>query len=267
MKKSILIFYCVVIALSLTALGIFNWTEPIDSKTYSDIVDERVMCQEEIANEARTFNFFYNVDTRFMMTITKQDLHELTSISGFLPENERQSIQSYDSVRVTVLDDTRHTDLSIAGDTDILNAEQVEFLRSVDYSTNLYVRADFQMKDETSGQSYSNYSTPHITVVPEKQAVYVEGKDALLKFLKDNSVHQTIIAQKGNLLAGKIYFTVGKYGMISNVHLASSSGFPSIDLHMIGLITRAPGNWEPAENEMGELVDQTLVYSFGIVGC
>ncbi len=267
MKKSILIFCSVVIALSLTALGIVNWNEPTAVEPCSDTVHDELTVQEEEIAATGAFDFFYDVDTRFIMTITKQDLHALTSISGLLPENERQNIHSYDSVRVTVLDDVRHTDLSVSGNTETLTTEQLELLRSVDYSTNLYVRANYQIKNGASTQPYSSHSTPHITVVPEKQAVYAEGKDVLLKYLKYNSIHQTSVAREGNILAGKIYFTVDTFGMISEVYLASSSGFPSIDLHMTDLITRAPGKWEPAENEKGERVEQTLVYSFGSMGC
>jgi len=36
---------------------------------------------------------------------------------------------------------------------------------------------------------------------------------------------------------------------------------------MIELITKTPGEWQPAENYKGEKVDQELVVSFGLMGC
>jgi hypothetical protein len=36
---------------------------------------------------------------------------------------------------------------------------------------------------------------------------------------------------------------------------------------MMELIQMTPGQWQPAENELGEKVDQELVVSFGLIGC
>jgi len=36
---------------------------------------------------------------------------------------------------------------------------------------------------------------------------------------------------------------------------------------MIKLIKNLPGDWKPAENYKGELMDQELVVSFGLMGC
>jgi hypothetical protein len=36
---------------------------------------------------------------------------------------------------------------------------------------------------------------------------------------------------------------------------------------MIELISNSPGKWKPAENSVGEKVNQKLVFSFGMMGC
>jgi len=111
------------------------------------------------------------------------------------------------------------------------------------------------------------YTTPHITIVPDKQAEYVRGKDALLSYLKENSLDETTMAEEGKLKPGKIRFTVTRDGKIDDVELISTSGYPRIDKTMIELIINMPGKWHPAENVNGGNEAEKLIFSFGITGC
>lgn len=110
-------------------------------------------------------------------------------------------------------------------------------------------------------------STPYLTIVPEKQALYVNGMDALIDYLKESNKENTAIVRRNELKPGQLYFTVNKEGTISNTELITTSGYPYIDKMLAELITNAPGKWEPAENSKGEKVDQKLVLSFGAMGC
>ena len=112
-----------------------------------------------------------------------------------------------------------------------------------------------------------SYSTPHLTIVPEKQATYSNGKDALKKFLKDNSKNTRSSVNPEKLQPAKLFFTVTKKGTIEHVKLDRSSNYPLVDKTMIELITKTPGTWEPAQNSKGEKIDQELVISFGLMGC
>ncbi len=95
----------------------------------------------------------------------------------------------------------------------------------------------------------------------------MSGKHMLIDFLRTNSKDQVAFAKSDDLMPGKIYFTVTKEGTITKAKFATTSGYTSIDDHMLELITKVPGEWKPAQNAKGELVDQTLVFAFGIVGC
>ena len=268
MKKSIIIFSLALTTLSLTALGLFNWNDTITNNlgtSCSKSVPLENPFIEDIFYKV-TPDFFYNVGTRFR-PIKRGDVHLATSFSDFIPENEIHRIMSYQSVKVIILDDNRQTDVRATGNTEILNTAQIELLKSVDYSTNILIRADFQEKNQWTNELENNYSTPYLTIVPEKQAEYVKGNDALIEYLKENSKEKTEIVQENKLKPGKLYFTVTKEGGISSVKLATTSGYPSIDKTMIELITDAPGEWKPAENAKGEQVDQKLVFSFGLIGC
>jgi hypothetical protein len=268
MKKRSLIFSTVLVVLSIAVFGFSNWnqsaTDKVETTSTLLALDEPVLYT---VNEKVYPNFLYDVGTRFMMTITKEELNTARSIRDFITADMTEPVVSYKSVSIVIIENERQTDIRETGNSDVLTASQIKLLRSADYSTHFSVRADYQKKNMETGQLYDSYFNPHITIVPEKQAVYVHGKDALIAYLKENSREKTILAEEKKLQPGKLYFTVTKKGTISNVKLQSTSGYPSIDKTMLELITNLPGTWEPAENSKGEKVDQELVFSFGLMGC
>ncbi|MBL4669383.1 MAG: hypothetical protein JKY30_08985 [Flavobacteriales bacterium] len=261
MKKSILIISAVFTTVSLMAFSYLNSA----TESSQELITENTT--ENIIEEPVTIDFVYDIDSRFMSTVTKEKLHNAKSILDFLPKSQTETVVSYDYVRVTILDDYHQTDMKATGKDDVLTAAQLKLLQTVDYSANILIRANFKQKNKVTGELEYNYFTPHITIVPEKEAEYVNGKDALIDYLKVNSQEQIAIVKDGKVKGGKLYFTVTKSGVISDVKLSATSGYPSIDKRMVELMTKAPGKWQAAENAKGEKVAQKLVFSFGTIGC
>ncbi len=268
MKQRFLIYSTVLIVLSMAILSLVKWdpsaTEAVE--TSNELLAFDTQIQYDVKEKVYP-DFFYDVDSRFMMTISKEALQKARSIRDFLPKDITEPVVSYKSVSVVVFENNRQTAIHETGNNEALTAAQIKLLRSFDYSTNFLIRADFLEKNPENGELKDNYFSPHMTIVPEKQAAYINGKDAFIEYLKENSKEKTIIVEEKKLQPGKVYFTVTKKGAISDVRLLTTSGYPSIDTKMIELITNAPGKWEPAENSKGEKVEQKLVFSFGIVGC
>jgi hypothetical protein len=275
MKKNILILGIAIATLSLTAFGIINSK---DSETNKEVasnkeitpINEVVSLDENVKEDFNLSpypDFVYNVDSRFMSTITKEDLHKAKSILDFLPKEQTDPVFKYKSVSVIILDDNKPTDRKETGDSEVLTEAQIKLIQSIDYSTNFLIRADFQEMNNDVNHLVNNYFSPHMTVVPENEAAYVNGEKALIDYLRENSKDKTTIVNERKLKSGKIFFTVTKEGVISDVHLTSTSGYPSIDLYMIELVKSIPGAWEAATNSIGQKVDQELVFSFGTMGC
>ena len=244
MKKNILIFCTVLTMLSLTAFTYINLNEPIT-------------CQK-VAKQVG-FDLFYNVDSRFKATISKEALHKATSVLEIVPkEAENWWKASFQTVKVTVIQDG--DEMYALGDNKVLNAAQIKLLQSTDYSNNFYINARSKNSD------FDDYAYS-ITIIPEKEAEYIHGYDALITYLKENSREKTAIIKENQLQPGKVSFTVTKEGTIANVKLTSTSGYASVDKMLIELIKNMPGKWNPAENSRGEKVEQELVFFFGLEGC
>lgn len=269
MKKNIFIFFAILTTFSLMAFGYFNWNNFDSNQECASGIPTWVsnnalyITMKERANP----DFFYDVSSRYMSTYTKKDLAQVRSMADFLTGEKYESIVSYHSVSISIIDENYETVERKTGACDVFSAAQVELLRSAPYSANILIRAEYVEKNQETGELEEGYSTPHITIVPENEAKYVRGKNALIEYLKENSKDQIAVVHADILQPGKVHFTVTRNGTISNVKLSATSGYPSIDQRMIDLITNTPGKWEPATNSKGEKVNQELVYSFGIVGC
>lgn len=268
MKKNIIIFSTVLATLSLTALSVINWNDPETDQLVTSVSEEVTDNSQVIEKiEQRIFSdFIYDVGPRFS-PIKKEELANARSFNDFIGEEHAQRIVSYKSLSVIFIINEEQSDIRESGSSNELTDAQLELLQMADYSTNFLIRADYEEMNKETGKLEDSYSTPHLTIVPEKQAEYVSGKDALMEYLKENSKEVRTNVQADKLQPAKLYFTVTKKGTIEHIKLDRSSNYPSVDQRMIDLISKAPGKWKPAENAYGEKVDQELVVSFGLMGC
>jgi len=108
---------------------------------------------------------------------------------------------------------------------------------------------------------------PYLIVVPKTQAVYIQGNDALINYLRENSKDEVAFIQGQELRSGKIHFTVTKNGMLSNIEIKATSAYPFVDKRIVELIKKTSGDWNPALSSSGEKIDQEFVISFGSMGC
>jgi len=268
MKKKTIIFYTLLTLLSIIVFSFINLNDSETNQETASRNNNIVIANQVIEGPfyKTPTEFFYDIGTRFR-GIKKEALDNAKSIIDFLPNETSQEIANFKSVSVIILDDYRQTEMHETGTSDILTVAQSKLLRSAGYSTNILIRADFQELNKHTGKLTNNYFTPYITIVPETQAVYVNGKKSLIEYLKENSQEEITMVIKDKLKAGKLYFTVSKDGTILNAKIKATSGYPSIDKKMLELIYNMPGKWEPAKNSEDQNVDQILVFSFGLIGC
>jgi len=183
MKKIILIFCAVMATLSLTAFGVINWSntetdlkETTTSKTTFPIVD-----LTNTVDKSNDLNLLYNVDSRFINTITKEDLDNAKSIIDILPEQATRKIVSYHDVKVSILGDDSKTIESIEGEGDVLNIAQLNLLKSTAYTTNIFIGAKYKIKNPYYGDLEEYELTYYISIIPEKEAKYANHPDALIE--------------------------------------------------------------------------------------
>ncbi|WP_456442471.1 hypothetical protein [Psychroserpens sp.] len=260
MKRNIIIFSTTLAILSLLFFNFSNWnttsideTKPSDNKTLA--FDQNI--KRDIPD------LYYGVDTRFA-AIKKSDIDKATTIYDFLNDGEKQQITDINSVRLVMIKDNQLSNIQAYSTNDQLTDAQLKILKSADYFSHFTIRTEFKGKNKETGKMEERFFGPHITVVPDKQAVYNNGKDSLLNYLKDNSMDSMNAIEGDDFGAIKISFIVTKDGTVSNVkHDAMTTGYSSIDEKLFELIKNIPGEWTPAENSEGEKMDYEFVFTFG----
>ena len=250
MKKNILIFSIAILTISLMAMGL----------------KENITLSTSNINPAVYSDFNYSVGPRFA-PITKSELKRSNSVNDFNTKEENKVIETYESTAIIIIKNERRTNIQAFGETEKLNEGQLKLLSSLGLSSHFQVRTDFLKKNKETGEmEYAKYG-PHYTIVPEKQAQYSFGKEALLLYLKEGNKENTANLNEKELRPAMLYFTITKKGKLVNANLDHTSGNATIDKAMLTLLTNASGEWIPAENAKGEKVDQELVIAFGVGGC
>ena len=253
--------------LTVLTLLIFCFTN-CNNTTKTDEVnasnsDELALVNSNVELTNKIPDLYFGIDTQGT-AIKKTDIDKATTIYDFLNEGEKQQIAHLNSVEIIIIKDGRRTDIREFGESDQLTNAQIKLLRSADLFTQFSIRTDFKAKNSKTGRLEERFFNPHLTIVPEKQVTYANGKEALINYFKDNSKYNINIIKTDSFNAVMLYFTVTKQGKISNVYQRQmSTGYPSIDKKFIDLIKNTPGNWIPAENTKGEKIDQELVFTFG----
>lgn len=256
MKKTILITSLAIIALGLTAFGVISQNN-LEAKTVTQL---------ETKEDLQTINtnFVHDVGPRFS-PIKKNDLYSATSIRDFLSQESFNSILNLKSVNVVIIKNEGQTNIQELGYTKTLTPGQLKLFKSLDYDSQFNIRAEFTEVNKQTGLLQHNYDSPHLSVVPEKQAIYANGSKVLIDFLRQES--KAYLAKENadvkEIKPTKMHFIVTIDGSIKNVRLDKKSIYPNIDKKMIELIESTAGDWIPAENSKGEKVEQSLCVTFG----
>ena len=273
MKKGTLL---IGIALLATAFGVYTLLQINNDHTSEAVAlssSTETMAEAKVDDKAVpatiTFekgDFFYDIGSRFN-SITKEQLFAARSFSDFIGDEHDQRIISYSALNVIILEDSEKTNLRVDGRGGDFTQSQLDFIKTLEYSTNLLVWAEYTEDSPWSGKIEESHWTPYLTIVPEQQATYSEGKNALLAYLMTNSKQAINELTSNDYKPGKMYFTITKEGRLENVKVHSSSGYSDIDALLEKLLKDAPGSWQPATDGEGNKVAQELVLSFGNMGC
>lgn len=267
MKKKVLIIGVAISAFYLTAYS-FTVLNNTDSHQEESSCVQYDFAEYKITNPYQKQtepDFFYEVDSRFIATITKENLNHAKVIADLVPEGATENMDSFQEVNVVLhLEDEKKIEIGMS---DVLTSGQIELLKSAEYSTNFNIEAFCKYNNPKTGKTEKYCFVYYVTIIPEKETEYRDGHSALINYLQENSKKEIRVSKKDRLQAGKACFTVTKDGKIKGVRLESTSGYADIDNTMLRLLGNLPGEWVPATNEKGVKVEQELVFSFGLVGC
>lgn len=262
MKKNLSIVGILLLSLSLSAFGYLKWSN-FPTKDLSLVEAENIAFGPYEYKPNR--EFIYSLGNRFATSTTPSQIKNAKTILDLIPKGASLGLSQFENVIVDTLRNNNET--GIWGINEELSKAQKKLLNATSYSSNFYFESDCKKMNSESG-ALSHYDLVYfITVVPEKQAQYVRGNEALIDFLKKGSAKEVENVEWKRLWPGRIGFTVSKKGVITNVITISACGQKGIDYKMLELVKNIPGQWEPAKDDKGNKVAQEFVFFYGLDGC
>ena len=180
MKKYI-IFLSTVFAFYLMAFTIFSTKKAESPK-------KTMHCQVANFDPFDVFkpvDIFYKVDSRFNNTVTLEQLQNATSITSLFPDSSIPDDLEYYNVELSIL----HQDgnITVKGENDQLNPNQLKLIQSIEYSNDILLSAKFGKKGAGCRGANDRAMAYYMTVIPEKEAVYKKGNEALISYLKEQT--------------------------------------------------------------------------------
>lgn len=261
MKKNVWIITLIISVIGLTAFGINKaQSESIEDVSTCHLPQKKSINIDKLMKRVILTDFHYEVANRFATSISKEQLHQATNLFDIFPKHATEGIEDLYFTKVGLLNASG--EINESGSNQEMTKAQIALLRQADYSSDFYIHGNYK---EASGKE--NYIVYYMTVVPETEATYEMGIDALVYYLKENSKQAIEGVKKEKLKPGKIRFTVDTTGKVNDVRLDDSSGYDRIDERMQELVKTIPGKWNPAIDLNGNKVNQVFVFSFGLVGC
>ena len=256
MKISVLLSCSALCIIGFSAFSYFDLGALTEQQTTSEIIKT---AQEEIPG------FVYDIDSRYLKTVTKSDLLKATSVSDLFTLEETKGIESFSDVTIVVHNSKGN--IVKKGPDGRFTDEQLVVLHDMDYSTNFNIEAFCKKKNSYSMELEKSCFVYYVSLIPENEATYKFGNDGLIYCLQENSRMAVANIDLEKVKAGKVQFTVTTDGNVENTILSSSSGYTTVDDKMIELIKNMPQKWNPATDAEGNPVSQTLFFSFGRMGC
>lgn len=270
MKKRTLITMLALLVLGISTYSFAHWKKktPAAQPTPCEAPEEKpevLFPQLPMEKPMPTQEFVYNIDNRFMTSITLEQLRKAKSLPELLPSEATEGMSQYAETRIDRVPNNNRT--PIKGNGEVLNASQLALLKSIDYSNDFYLEALCQIVSEEAPEPSPYHLVYYLTVVPETVCSYSKGKEALLEYLKKGSAKEVDEIDWAQLEPGRIKFTISKKGAVTKVALSSTCGDDAVDARMQELIENMPGKWKPAKDARGHAVAQELVFFYGEQGC
>lgn len=263
MKKRIVVVAFITGLCSFAALSFIGQEKPREKVTQDNLTCKFLDERDPIAS-AKKETFFLGVRPRFLHTLTKEHLTTVRELEDLLPKDAPKLADAFYNVKLGVFQNGE--EVIVESENQEFNSSQLELLSTADYSGDIHVYANYEVK-KSDGQVKEDYLSYYITVTPEKEAELNGGMESITDFIRKECKKEIASVHVDQLMPGKIEFVVSKAGILENYTLLESSGNERLDSKILDALRQFKGNWVPAQNAKGEKIEQLFVLSFGLQGC
>ncbi len=196
-----------------------------------------------------------------------QESVELSLIRNYFPEKDYTSVFNIISVEVNVVSEGQNFKMTTSNL--YLEKAQVAKLSRADIGSDITVRLFFNHKRNTLDEGTKDVRVAYysVKVLPEVEASFPGGKEALNAYLSENIINR--FSKKGDdssLPLSFVKFVINEKGAIKNVELNWVNDIPDWGDQLLKVFEAMP-NWIPAQNVNGINVEQQIIIPFWNYDC
>ncbi|HMG15271.1 MAG TPA: energy transducer TonB [Saprospiraceae bacterium] len=203
-------------------------------------------------------NLNYAVHGTYANAVKKEKITDAKTMSDIIPYYPASWIMKYNSAEIVVT--TGGKTLKAEAKDYQLDSAQTNLLNTATLGSDISINIDYEYKNAVTDNTETgtmNYST---TVIPEIEADYIGGHEALMEYIKKNGIDKIPEKDPKHAIEASIRFTVNEVGEISNAKISRASDDPKTDNLLLDIINKMP-KWRPAENSKGIRVKQEFVFN------
>lgn len=277
MQRTVLTSICVFAILAYFALGCSD-TSNAQADLAVSSTNSSISPEEAIVQNVSEENLDYMVNT-WSSPVTKEEAKQYTSILDFWTDDDKAKYKhdTFSEIWVVNLKDYPDWRLDVSeiapenkatSPTEVFTPEQLAIVANANYSDHLRFSARFNStRIETGEVEEYVLVSQSVSLVPDVQAAYKGGLDALTAHLKEASKDYVKDVKRDKVGRCRIFFNVSDKGTITNVKLIETSNYADVDEALIKIVNDIPKKWKPAQDGSGKKVDQEFVFTFGQAGC
>lgn len=206
----------------------------------------------------------FEIRGKYTRGVSLEKLSVAETMIDIRPGYPSSWIEGYTSTQVSVT--TKGKVRSATGINDTLSAEQQNLLQMADVGSDIVVDIGYIHQNPVTLFPDIRNINFAMTVVPEVEATFPEGYQALISYLEQNAMDKISEDFTKEMRTVVINFTVTKAGEIANVRVSKSSDDPEIDKLLLRVINKMP-QWNPAEDDEGRKIEQEFEFIVGNIGC
>lgn len=211
-----------------------------------------------------TSELLYEIKGRYERPISSSHLENANSLKELILHYPENWIEKYISTEVSITTGSEKQTAKAKDAT--LSTEQKNILRNAKPASKVTISVNYFTKNAVRTELDESRMEVELTVIPDKEANYPNGKKQLIDDLKSSNNKKFSDESLIDLNITSILFTIDKNGGVEDVKLAQSSGNKKVDNVLLESIWNM-SRWIPAENKNGEKVKQQFEFTFGPPGC
>ena len=212
-------------------------------------------------------NLGFELQSTYRKAVKEDQLQAAQSMHDINPGYPQNWIgeEDYISSEIKLIDDKKVS--RAKGSNNILNAEQQSLLKMAEIGNNIDVEVKYYSENVVTKERVINTMNFRLSLIPEVEANYPGGQDALRAYLKQAAIDKIDEKIAKKITQAKVRFSINSQGKACDARISETTGNQEVDRLLLETVAKMPA-WKPAHDVNGNKIKQEFEFSVGWnIGC